>query len=465
MDAPTARAAIRTLTAGTVRQDGFMRVSSDQYGAFGQCGSGGASFNPDSDAGSRNWLCIGFLMLTDGTDLHWLADINDWPGQFALPDENVLSDTVNDTRTGRTSSFLVELANLQVDLVQETPSAGYNFLQTYTFTNTGGEALSLKIVWFNDQDLLYTGSTPANNDNRVGFVLGEIPRAYFIVEPDLAGMGEPGIADRDLRISVAARMGDGVTFDGYYGTKPPGIGPGAGDVQFYLEDNRGIRVEDLNTIQAMGDRGSPSGIDLDIDGDRLIDEQGDVAAAMQFSMNLAAGASTSLAFDYIGGSLSHAVFDIVPKPLSGDFDLDGSLTALDIDQLSAEIRRGGTNVSFDLNSDSRVDTADRTVWVHDLRKTYFGDANLDGQFNSTDMIAVFQAGQYEDMVSGNSGWSTGDWDGDGDFKTGDLVAAFQDGGYEKGPRPAMVTVPEPSPWLMFWSGLLAWLGSRSGRRT
>jgi hypothetical protein len=35
-------------------------------------------------------------------------------------------------------------------------------------------------------------------------------------------------------------------------------------------------------------------------------------------------------------------------------------------------------------------------------------------------------------------------DGDGDFKTNDLVSAFQDGGYEKGPRPAVAVVPEPS---------------------
>jgi hypothetical protein len=154
----------------------------------------------------------------------------------------------------------------------------------------------------------------------------------------------------------------------------------------------------------------------------------------------------------------NSTFRITVAPMPGDFDLDGSLTALDIDQLSAEIRGGGTNVSFDLNGDSRIDTADRATWVHDLRKTYFGDANLDGQFNSTDMIAVFQAGKYEDMVSTNSGWMSGDWDGDGDFTTGDLVAAFQDGGYENGPRPTLATVPEPSACFLLMFGLLGcWL--------
>jgi hypothetical protein len=146
---------------------------------------------------------------------------------------------------------------------------------------------------------------------------------------------------------------------------------------------------------------------------------------------------------------------VTPPPTpAGDFDLDGSLTAMDIDHLLAEIRIGATQARFDLNGDSRVDTADRATWVHDLRKTYFGDANLDGQFNSTDMIAVFQAGQYEDALGGNSGWSSGDWDGDGDFRTGDLVAAFQDGGYEKGPRATIATVPEPSSWFMLLLGFL-----------
>jgi hypothetical protein len=150
-------------------------------------------------------------------------------------------------------------------------------------------------------------------------------------------------------------------------------------------------------------------------------------------------------------------FQVTVTPPLGDFDLDGSLTAMDIDHLSAEIRVGGTDVHFDLNGDSRVDTADRTVWVHDLRKTYFGDANLDGQFSRTDMVAVLQAGQYEDMISGNSGWTSGDWDGDGDFTTRDLVAALQDGGYEKGPRAGVAVVPEPPGSMVLLLGLMTFL--------
>ena len=58
-----------------------------------------------------------------------------------------------------------------------------------------------------------------------------------------------------------------------------------------------------------------------------------------------------------------------------------------------------------------------------------GDSNLDGRFDSTDFIRVFQFGEYEDDVEDNSTWERGDWDGDLDFTTRDLVFAFQYGNY------------------------------------
>jgi hypothetical protein len=89
-----------------------------------------------------------------------------------------------------------------------------------------------------------------------------------------------------------------------------------------------------------------------------------------------------------------------------------------------------------------------------LKKTWFGDSNLDGEFNSSDFTSVFQAAQYEDGVVQNSTWSTGDWNGDHEFDSGDFILAFQSGGYENGPRPAIGNVPEPSAFLIFGLGLL-----------
>ncbi|MCA9197495.1 MAG: hypothetical protein KDA87_08155, partial [Planctomycetales bacterium] len=64
-----------------------------------------------------------------------------------------------------------------------------------------------------------------------------------------------------------------------------------------------------------------------------------------------------------------------------------------------------------------------------IRST-FGDANLDNRFNSSDLVQVFEAGEYEDGIAGNSTWQTGDWNGDGEFDSSDLVFALQFAGYE-----------------------------------
>lgn len=128
--------------------------------------------------------------------------------------------------------------------------------------------------------------------------------------------------------------------------------------------------------------------------------------------------------------------------LPGDFDDDGLLTVADIDLLSENARSTTPDLSFDVDRSGTVDHTDVATWVHDLRGTWLGDANLDGTFDSSDMVSVFQRGHYEDAESLNSGWGDGDWNADGDFTSGDLVTAFQDGGYESGERP--VALPEPS---------------------
>ncbi len=134
----------------------------------------------------------------------------------------------------------------------------------------------------------------------------------------------------------------------------------------------------------------------------------------------------------------------------GDFDQDGVLTIADLENLMQVLRSDPANRQYDVNRDGLVTDVDRTVWVELLKKTYFGDANLDGQFNSADLVFVLGAGQYEDEVTGNSTWSTGDWNGDGEFTTSDFVLALQAGGYEAGVRAA---VPEPTSGTLFAVGL------------
>lgn len=66
-----------------------------------------------------------------------------------------------------------------------------------------------------------------------------------------------------------------------------------------------------------------------------------------------------------------------------------------------------------------------------------GDANRDGIFNSADLIAVFQAGKFEDDVPNNSLFDEGDWNGDGEFDSSDFVFAFQQGNYSAAARNAL----------------------------
>ena len=71
-----------------------------------------------------------------------------------------------------------------------------------------------------------------------------------------------------------------------------------------------------------------------------------------------------------------------------------------------------------------------TVGSYDVSaRIPYGDSNLDGYFDSADLVQIFQRGEYEDDVPNNSIWEDGDWNGDGDFTTSDLTKAFQVGTY------------------------------------
>jgi hypothetical protein len=148
----------------------------------------------------------------------------------------------------------------------------------------------------------------------------------------------------------------------------------------------------------------------------------------------------------------------------GDFDDDGLLTAEDIDALSVEVRAGTHLPAFDLSQDGFVDDQDRRNWVVELKRTYFGDADLNGEFNSSDLVAVLQIGEYEDDQPLNSTWADGDWNGDGESDSADLVTALADGGYEQGPRPGVRAVPEPSGAELLLPTLIVAIALRSQSR-
>jgi hypothetical protein len=266
---PWPATAARKTFQSTATGVGAMSITGDQYGTFGP-----ARFTATDGSSSFIWQYFGSLMLTDGTDNVWLADQNEWSifeccrGRVnLLPDADLVSDTVEAAR--RTSQFRVSrLDNLGINLVQEMPEAGYNFVQTYTFTNPTAEPMSLKMVLFNDQD---HGGNDDIHDDRIGFVSGEVPRMYFIEDQEVAGPGDPGVDDRPTRISVITQPGPGLHYDGYLGITRQSF---AFDLVYYLAANRGIGDEFRNSIQVAKHEfldATPTGESSDQDGDGLSD--------------------------------------------------------------------------------------------------------------------------------------------------------------------------------------------------
>jgi hypothetical protein len=218
----------------------------------------------------------------------------------------------------------------------------------------------------------------------------------------------------------------------------------------------------------------PSGVAIGIDGNVLLTSLGNnnpndpiygnnLFPGAVFKFDAATGAMIG-AGPFMTGGAEFQPTGVLVQGLAGDLDGNGLLTAIDVDWLSAEVRSGAHLAAFDLNGDGQVDDADRTVWVEQLKHTYLGDANLDGRFDSSDLVQALAAGEYEDSVAGNSLWATGDWTGDLEFDTGDLIAAMQAGGYDLGPRPAVAAVPEPATMLL-WCGAISLAVWKKRRRS
>jgi hypothetical protein len=105
-----------------------------------------------------------------------------------------------------------------------------------------------------------------------------------------------------------------------------------------------------------------------------------------------------------------------------DFNRDGLVNPADVAVGRSRFRDGVAPLRMLSLVDGQVSFADHVP----------GDANGDGRFDSEDLVAVFQAGEYEDDIPGNSTFAEGDWNGDGDFTSRDFVAAFQYGAYDDG---------------------------------
>ena len=150
------------------------------------------------------------------------------------------------------------------------------------------------------------------------------------------------------------------------------------------------------------------------------------------------GSGLELAVTYRGGD-GNDVGVFVPD--LGDFDGSRVLDVADVDLLSQAI--GTDELRFDITADALVDLEDHRFWVEDLRGTFLGDTNLDGEVSFRDFLNLAQNFGRE-----SASWGMGDFNGDGTVQFTDFLALAQNfGAVSENFLP--VPEPNPSPCILF----------------
>ena len=131
--------------------------------------------------------------------------------------------------------------------------------------------------------------------------------------------------------------------------------------------------------------------------------------------------------------------------IPGDVTLDGRVDVDDIDGVCQAVNDGRVDARFDLDKDGEITQADLQFLLSEIMDISPGDADLNGVFNSSDLVQIFRTAEYEDAVADNSTWSDGDWDCDRDFTSSDLVLAFRTGAYSTASTPVARASKLPTP--------------------
>ncbi|MCA9166278.1 MAG: VCBS repeat-containing protein [Planctomycetales bacterium] len=202
-------------------------------------------------------------------------------------------------------------------------------------------------------------------------------------------------------------------------------------------------------IYEVDDNGINSYSVTDFDGDGDVDLLVAASRSMQLFTNNGTGAFATPRelFSDLSVDVMRRFFLTVDADTDGDIDfvwVDSETFFWRENELDAQFGFGepvplfGDNVMsyatsralVDLDGDKDLDivsmNAAQIVWYE---QRLLGDVNNDGVFDSTDLVLVFQAGEYEDRILANSSFADGDWNNDGEFDSSDLVAAFQAGHY------------------------------------
>jgi hypothetical protein len=169
------------------------------------------------------------------------------------------------------------------------------------------------------------------------------------------------------------------------------------------------------------------------------------------------------------------VLSLAAAGLRGDFNLDGTINALDIDLLAAAAHNEPNNLFYDLNGNGIVtftvsapgapNASDSDVLIREIMQTRYGDADLNGQVFLSDLTKL--ATNYRQP--GQFGWAQGNFNGSQEAGTtasprvfiSDLTALATY--WRFGVGGAGAAVPEPTGWLTAMCGILGTICYRTRR--
>lgn len=225
----------------------------------------------------------------------------------------------------------------------------------------------------------------------------------------------PGQRTVVVRNSAAfiQRYGQSIPIAGQYGNTPDDVRLSNSGETLTLVDSLGQVIQEFEYSDDWLPQTDGDGYSL-----AIIDPQGDLA-----TWNVASSWRLSGTIDGSPGKDDNS-------QTVGDFTGDGRLDASDLGAFC--VGMNANDGRFNLTGGNQVDREDLTYLVETVFGTRFGDANLDGRFDTMDLVAALQAAEYEDDRAGNSTWAEGDWDCDGEFTSRDLVLAFERGGFREG---------------------------------
>jgi hypothetical protein len=127
-------------------------------------------------------------------------------------------------------------------------------------------------------------------------------------------------------------------------------------------------------------------------------------------------------------------YRILP-PDANDLNQDGTLNFDDLALFCQGYQMA--DPSLDRDGDGQVTIEDFAAMVQAGWQTSLGDTDLNGVFDSTDLVQAFVYGRYESALPAT--WISGDRDCDGRFTSRDLIWAFRSGGYVAASQAAAVS--------------------------